>query len=216
MKESLRLGFKITLFITIPAMVGLMVCAVPIFSLLFMGGEFDYLKAEKAAEALRYYALGLAVVALARVLIPAFHALKDTRTPVMTAFCSFLLNAAFSLLLMGPLLHGGLALATTLSAGCNMALLFVLLRRKIGPFGGGKVLGSGVRTLIAAAPMGFLVRYGIGLTDWSRSGHKVIKGAVLGGSIGAGALLFILTAHLLHCEEVREAGALLRRKLLKR
>ena len=216
LKESLRFGLKITLFITIPAMVGLMVCATPIFSLLFMGGEFDYAKAVKSAEALRYYSLGLAVVALVRVLIPAFYALKDTRTPVVTAFIAFLLNAAFSLMLMGQLLHGGLALATTLSAGGNMALLLLLLRRKIGPFGCGRILVSGLRTLIAAVPMGFLVQYGIRLTDWSMSGQKAVKAGVLGGSIGAGVLLFILTAHLLHCEEVREAGELFRRKLRKR
>ena len=216
LKESLRFGLKITLFITIPAMVGLMVCAVPIFSLLFMGGEFDYTKAVKSAEALRYYSLGLAVVALVRVLIPAFYALKDTRTPVMTAFIAFILNAALSLLLMGPLLHGGLALATTLSAAGNMALLFFLLRRKIGPFGGGRILGSGLKTLLASVPMGFLVQYGIRLTDWSLSGQKAVKAGVLGGSIGVGVILFILTAHLLRCEEVREAGELFRRKFRKR
>ncbi len=216
LKESLRFGLKITLFITIPAMVGLMVCATPIFTLLFMGGEFDYVKAVRAAEALRYYSLGLAVVALVRVLIPAFYALKDTRTPVITAFISFVLNAVLSLLLMGPLLHGGLALATTLSSAGNMALLFFLLRKKIGPFGGGRILASGVRTLIAAIPMGFLVRYGMGLTDWSLSGQKVLKAGVLGGSIGAGVLLFLLTAHLLGCEEVTDARALIGRKFRKR
>ncbi len=216
LKESLRFGLKITLFITIPAMVGLVVCATPILSLIFMGGEFDYPKAVKAAQALQYYSLGLAVVAMVRVLIPAFYALKDTRTPVVTAFISFLLNAGLSMILMKPLLHGGLALATTLAAGCNMALLFFLLRKKIGGFGGGRILGSALKTLVAALPMGFLVWCGMGLTDWSAGGHKVEKATVLGGSIGAGVLLFILTAHLLGCEEVRDAGALVKRKFRKR
>lgn len=216
LKESLRFGLRITLFITIPAMVGLMVCAVPIFSLLFMGGEFDYAKAVNAAIALRYYSLGLAVIALVRVLIPAFYALKDTRTPVVTAFAAFILNAGLSLLLMKPLLHGGLALATTLSACGNMALLFILLRKKIGGFGGGRILLSGLRTLVATVPMGLIVWYGMGLTDWSLGGHKIEKTAVLGGSIGAGVLLFVLTAHLFRCEEVRDAGELLRRKFRKK
>ena len=216
LKESLRFGLRITLFITVPAMVGLMVCAVPVFSLLFMGGEFDYAKAVNAAAALRYYSLGLAVMALVRVLIPAFYALKDTRTPVMTAFVAFLLNALFSLLLMGPLRHGGLALATTLSAGGNMVLLYLFLRKKIGSFGGGRILISGIRTLAATVPMGFLVWYGMRMTDWSQGGHKLEKTAVLGGSIAAGVVVFVLTALLLRCEEVHDAGALLRRKLRKR
>lgn len=210
--DSLRFGLRITLFITIPAMVGLMVCATPVFSLLFMGGEFDYAKAIKSAEALRYYSLGLAMVAMVRVLIPAFYALKDTRTPVFTAFAAFLLNAALSLLLMGPLLHGGLALATTISAGGNMILLYIMLRRKIGSFGGGKILFSGLKTLTASLPMGLLVWYGVTLADWSQSGHKVIKATVLGASICSGTLLFILMAHLIGCEEIRDAGELFRRK----
>jgi putative peptidoglycan lipid II flippase len=135
---------------------------------------------------------------------------------VVTAFIAFLLNAVLSLLLMGPLLHGGLALATTLSAAGNLLLLLFLLRRKIGSFGGGRIFQSGLRTLVASVPMGFLVHYGIKLTDWSQNGHKAIKAVVLGGSIGAGVLLFIATAHLIRCEEVREAGALLRRRFQKK
>ena len=153
MKESLAFGLRLTLFITIPAMAGLLVCSTPIFSLLFMGGEFDYAKAVNSAQALLYYSLGLSFVAMTRVLAPAFYALKDTRTPVWTAFIAFLLNVVFSLLLMGPLLHGGLALATTLSALANMLLLLWFLRRKIGPFGGRRILFCGIKSLAASIPM---------------------------------------------------------------
>ena len=139
LKESLGFALRLTLFITIPAMAGLMVCSTPIFSLLFMGGAFDYNKAVNCAVALFYYAMGLSLVALVRVLVPAFYALQDTRTPVKVAFVAFILNLLFSLALMGPLLHGGLALASTLSALCQMAMLLYLLRGKIGRNSGGGV-----------------------------------------------------------------------------
>jgi len=213
MKESLAFGLRLTLFITIPAMAGLMVCATPIFSLLFMGGEFDYAKAVNSAQALFYYAIGLSFVALTRVLAPAFYALKDTKTPVWTAFAAFLLNLGFSLVLMGPLKHGGLALATTLSAFCNMLMLLWFLRRKIGPFGGRKVLVSAFKSVMAALPMSVAVYYACGLINWSISGQKGLKALVLAGAIAAGVAIYAVCARLLRSEDALEAIAVIRKKI---
>jgi putative peptidoglycan lipid II flippase len=213
MKESLAFGLRLTLFITIPAMAGLLVCSTPIFSLLFMGGAFDYAKAVNSAQALFYYSLGLSFVAMTRVLAPAFYALKDTKTPVWTAFVAFLLNVFFSLLLMKPLLHGGLALATTLSALANMLLLLWFLRRKIGPFGGRKVVSCGVKALAASIPMTVVVYYACHWVDWSQSGHKFTKLSVLGGAIGSGVLVYAVVARLLRSDEALEMISIIRKKL---
>jgi len=193
-----------------------MLCATPIFSLLFMGGAFDFVKAAKSAEALFYYAMGLSLVALVRVLVPAFYALKDTRTPVVVAFVAFLLNLLFSLLLMGPLLHGGLALASTLSALCNMVLLLWLLRRKIGPFGGRGIFLAGLKAVIASLPMALLVFWAMRLTDWTLAGHKGAKAMTLLGGIGGGVLIYFMCATLLRSEEARDALDLFRRKVVRR
>jgi len=216
MKESLSFGLRLTLFITIPAMAGLLACSTPIFSLLFMGGEFDYAKAVNSARALFYYSLGLSFVAMTRVLAPAFYALKDTRTPVWTAFVAFLLNVVFSLILMKPLLHGGLALATTLSALVNMLLLIWLLRRKLGPFGGRGIIVSGAKSLTASVPMGLIVFYACRMADWSQTGHKLIKLTVLGGAIGTGVLVYACFVRLLRSGEAMEMTAIIRNKLGRR
>ncbi len=65
-----------------------------------------------------------------------FYSLKDTTTPVYVVLVSFVFNV---IILIGPLNHawGGLALTTSLSATLNAGLLFVILRRKLGKFGGG-------------------------------------------------------------------------------
>lgn len=216
LKESLSFGLKLTLFITIPAMAGLLICSTPIFSLIFMGGAFDYAKAQQCAVALFYYSLGLSLVALVRVLVPAFYALKDTRTPVLTAFIAFVLNLCFSLVLMGPLKHGGLALASTLSALGNMVLLLYFLRKKIGPFGGRGILIAGGKAVVASIPMSFAVYWSMRLADWSQQGHKLVKGGVLGGAVGGGVVIYLVFAHLLRCEEAHEALTLFRRRVLKR
>ena len=213
MKDSLNYGICLTLFVTIPAMVGLLVCAEPLMTLLFMGGRFDYSMSVQSANALICYALGLSCVALVRVLAPAFYALKDTRTPVITAFISFLLNLCFSLWLMGPLKHSGLALASSLAAFANMALLFRLLRRKIGPMEGARLLSAGLRALAASLPMGLLCWWLLGMLDWSLPGQKLLKSGVLACVITIALLAYLLASRLLRSEEALEITAIIRRKL---
>lgn len=213
MKETLSFGLRLTLFITIPAMAGLMVCSTPIFSLIFMGGAFDYGTVVNSALALLYYSAGLSFVALTRVLAPVFYALKDTKTPVYTALMAFIINFCLSLALMGPLKHGGLALATTLSALCNMLMLLWLLRRKIGSFGGSAIMLTALKSAAASIPMAAAVWYSCSFVDWSQAGHKLLKGSVLGGSILCGSAVYMLAVKLLRSEEALDAVSLLRRKL---
>lgn len=201
MKESLSFGLRLTLFITVPAMAGLMICSIPIFSLLFMGGAFDYHKVVNSARALLFYSTGLSFVAATRVLVPAFYALGDTRAPLWAAFATFLLNLGFSLALMRTLGHGGLALATSLSALGNMILLFWLLRRKIGAFGGLILLRSGIKSLLASIPMAVMVWYSCVLIDWSQEGHKLFKGLCLGGAITAGVFVYAVCVMALRSDE---------------
>jgi putative peptidoglycan lipid II flippase len=190
-----------------------MVCAEPLIALLFMGGQFDHAMAQQSAKALIYYSFGLSCVALVRVLAPAFYALKDTRTPVVTAFIAFLLNLGFSLWLMGPLLHGGLALASSLSALGNMVLLFWLLRRKIGLLGGRRLLRTALTAVLASLPMGLAAWWLLGCMDWSADGHKLQKGIVVSLAVCVAVLLYGVVSRLLRSEEAVEFWGLVRRKL---
>lgn len=216
LKESLQFGLRLMIFITVPAMAGLIVSATPIFSLLFMGGEFDYPKALACGEALVQYSLGLTAVAMVRVIAPAFYALKDTRTPVLTAFVAFILNLLFSLILMGSMLHSGLALASSLSALGNMVMLFYFLRRKVGPLGGGKLLLVGGKSILAALPAGATALFLLQFVNWSATGEKLLKGGGLLAAILAAVVVYGAVSLLLRSEEAGEAAALLKKKLLKR
>lgn len=215
LKESLAFGLKLILFVTIPAMVGLMICATPIFSLLFMGGAFTYYSAVQSAHALLAYAAGLSMVAMVRILAPAFYSMKDTRTPVITAFIAFILNALLSLLLMIHFAHVGLALASSLAAMANMILLLWHMRLKIGAFNGKSVIATAIKSMLASIPMGALVYWGIGFMNWSETGHKLAKAGVLLSTIGGGAVLFFVVAHLLRCDEAHEIMRIVKRRLIK-
>ncbi len=213
MKDSLNYGIRLTLFVTIPALVGLIICSKPLMSLLFMGGQFDYNMARQSALALVYYSFGLACVALVRVLAPAFYAMKDTRTPVLTALVAFLLNLGFSLWLMGPLQHGGLALASSLAATGNMLLLFWFLHNKIGSLGAGRMFKTATVAAISSIPMGLSAWWLTTLYDWSLPGQKVIKALLVAGVVLVAVLVYGICSFILKSEEVREFSGIIKRKL---
>jgi len=116
LKETLSHALRLTMFITIPAMMGLIVLREPIIRLLFQRGAFDAFTTIMTAQALLFYSLGLWAFAALRVFVIAFYSLQDTKTPVKVAAVAMLANIGLSLALMGPLKHGGLALALSLAS----------------------------------------------------------------------------------------------------
>ena len=63
--------------------------------------------------------------------MPAFYALKDTRTPALISVFSVVLNIFFCFQLRGAYGFVGLALAASLAGVANFALLTYLLRSRI-------------------------------------------------------------------------------------
>lgn len=151
---TLSFALRLMFFIMIPAMVGLIVLRVPIITLLFQRGEFTPEATQKTAQALLYYTLGLSAIAGVRIIVPVFYAMKDTLTPVKCGALSVVLNIGCSLLLMGPLQHSGLALATSVSSFFNLGLLVWLLRRRLGRIGWQEILRSVGKLLLASGVLG--------------------------------------------------------------
>ncbi|MFH0771868.1 MAG: murein biosynthesis integral membrane protein MurJ [Candidatus Omnitrophota bacterium] len=153
-KDTLSFSLRAVFFITIPAAVGLIVLSEPIVRALFERGTFDSYSTRITSTVLFYYAFGLFAYAGVKILVSAFYSLKDTTTPVKTAFAAFIVNVTLNVILMFPLKVGGLALATSVSSVVNFFLLFHLLRKKIGPLGGLRIMKSFTRVGLAAAIMG--------------------------------------------------------------
>jgi putative peptidoglycan lipid II flippase len=134
---------------------------VPVIGLIYEHGRFSHGDTVAAADALTAYAVGLAGYAGIKVLAPAFYALGDARTPMLVSVVSIAVNLGLNWLLVRQvgLGHVGLALSTSAVALGNCALLYVFLRRRIGPLGGG--LGATLtRIVFAAVAMG---AFGLGL-----------------------------------------------------
>jgi putative peptidoglycan lipid II flippase len=119
----------------IPIAVAMTLLARPMVDVAFAGGLFDAQSAAYTSRALMFYAPGLIPFSLYKVLVPAFYALKDTRTPVRIGASmvglNIVLNIAFILTWPAGWEHAGLACATSLSSLLNVTILGVLLLRRI-------------------------------------------------------------------------------------
>ncbi len=124
------------LFIGLPAAVALIILANPILTTLFEYGKTTASDTLMSSLSLRAYACGLLAFMLIKVLAPGYFARQDTKTPVKIGIIAMALNMVFNFALVIPfhflwqIGHVGLALATSLSALVNAALLYRGLRKQ--------------------------------------------------------------------------------------
>ncbi|MBF0455043.1 MAG: murein biosynthesis integral membrane protein MurJ [Magnetococcales bacterium] len=209
--HDLDFGLRLVLMINIPATVGLVVLREPILSLLFERGAFDENATYLTAQALLAYGLGLTAFSAIKVLAPAFYAMKDTRTPVRIAIICMSSNMVLNVLLMIPLQHVGLALATTLSAFLNAFLLLRGLDKKVGYRIGRKFMITMGKTAIASGLLWIFLELAL-LSFWHGPTQTMEKALILLPLIFFGGLLFGLVIWLLKGEEMGALLAALRHK----
>lgn len=133
-KKTLVFFLENIFFIMIPTTVILAVCSRPIIHGLFERGEFNAYSTRITSEALMFYSLGLTAFAATKMLVTAFYALQDTRTPVKVATMCLILTMGFNAALMFPLKVSGIALSNAIVSTTNALVLFWLIRRKVSGF----------------------------------------------------------------------------------
>ena len=216
LRESFSYALKLVFFISIPAMIGLIILREPIVRLLFQRGSFDATTTRLTAEALFYYALGLWAFSGVRIVVATFYSLQDTTTPVKIAIVSLLLNILLSILLMKPMRHAGLALATSLSSGVNLVLLLAALRRRLGRICAYEVLLSIFKSVASATVMGSIIAvvWGWSAPICNQSTWYLL--ALIAGSVIAGCVVYATSASLFKCGELRPVLDMIKAGLGKR
>ena len=150
-------AMKLVFFITVPSMAGLIVLREPIVALLFKRGAFDADAARLTADALLCYSIGLWAFSAVRIVVSTFYSLQDTKTPMQMAVVSVVANIVLGIILMGPLAHGGLALATSLASMLNLGLLVWTLKRRLGSLDWKNILESVCKSAACSVMMGAVV-----------------------------------------------------------
>lgn len=216
-KKNMSLGLRSIIFITLPAAVGLVALRVPIVRVLYQQGEFTSQATLATAHAVLFYSLGMIGYAAQQLLNRTFYALQDTLTPVVIGILSIAINLVFNFTLIGPMGHGGLALAYSLAGIFNMLALLYCLRRKIGGINGWGLVISFVRSLMASVVMGLVVYFSAGYLestlDMTRKINQIIQ--VVGG-VGLGAGVYAVFALIFKSEEAMHAWNVLSRRFRRK
>jgi len=138
-RSTLFFALRKLMLVLIPAALLMIVFSHWIIHLVFQRGAFDAYSTHVTSQVMLYAALGLPFFGASRILVSAFYALQDTKTPVKAATVCLIVNVVLNVLLMFPLKVGGIALASSIAGAVNCFLLWKGLEsklwRQLGPKG---------------------------------------------------------------------------------
>lgn len=205
-KETLESSLRLVIVATLPAVAWLVVLSQPLVALLFEHGRFGAGDTVQTAGALVMYSLGVPGAAGVNVMVGAFYALDAPWLAVRASVVSVGVNLALNLLFVGPLAflglgHRGLALASSVAVTINLLQLLFYIRRRVGRFGGRRILDSFLRAGAASLLAGLACWAALlSLGSAWRRGPLVEGAVVLAGSV----LLMGLTWGLMRLFRVQE------------
>ena len=200
--DTVLRAIRMVILFALPAGIGLMVLSTPIIQLLFEHGQFGARATEMTAFALTMYSVGLVGQAANIILTRAFYAQQDTKTPVKLMAVTVVINLVFSLLFIGPLKHGGLALANSIASLVNTVLLTWFLNKRIPGMWNASALKFLLQTILATALMA-AAAWGVNASIAGAMAQYGTLGLAIqvGASISAGVFVLITAVFLMKMEE---------------
>jgi putative peptidoglycan lipid II flippase len=200
LRDSINRALRLALMEGISTGVGLYILAEPIVKVIYARRNFSPADAAQAAFVLQMYVLGMWSYCSYQILARAFYSLKDTTTPlkVSCALAGVNLLMLVTMVWVPSLGAGAFGLSTTLTFMLNAGILIYLLRKRLGLFGGRKILASVMRSVIASAVMAAVVY----LLQWQMK--DVPNWIIVATCVPAGAVVFVGMARLLGAAEISE------------
>ena len=205
------------LFLIIPTTALLIVLRAQIVRLVLGAGRFDWYDTVMTLQTLALFALSLFAQALILLLIRAFYALGDSKTPFVTGLIATFSNVLLAMLLTEPLGVRGLALAFSLSNILNFVLLWLALHTRLGRLDGTKILTSTGKILVATFMLA-LVSQATKYIIEPLIGTETFLGVCLqaAGAAVAGGGAYVAIGWLLRVEELTYLSDSLKKKLFKK
>jgi putative peptidoglycan lipid II flippase len=200
LRDSINRALRLALMEGIATGVGLYILAEPIVKVIYARRNFSSADAAQAAFVLQMYVIGMWAYCSYQILARAFYSLKDTRTPlrVSCALVGANLLMLVTMVWIPWLGAGAFGLSTTITFAINAVVLVFLLHKRLGLFGGRKILASVIRSVIAAAVMSAVVYL---LQSYMKDMRNWI---VVAACIPAGAIVFVGTTWMLGAPEIAE------------
>lgn len=206
--ELLVGGMKAVLLLIVPVAAVLVVVRHELIALLFQRAAFDAVATERTALAFLAYAPQLPFVVVDQLLIVAFYARKDTRTPVLVGVVGAAIYLVVALATVQPLGMPGLALANAVQNSAHAVILFALLVRRDG-MAAPAALGAFVSRLALAGAVAALAAWAVAQALAGALGPGVAgQVAMLIAGSSAGLLAYVAVLGALRVRELGEARRL--------
>ena len=202
-RRTLGMALRVVMLLIMPATAGLLVLATPVIALIFEHGAFEPYDTVRTAQALRLYLIGLPFAAVDQLLIFAFYARRDTRTPVLVGVLGVLTYLIVALTLITPLGMLGLVVASSVQLSVHALAMLYLSHRYFDGLRGQRLGATAVKVIVASAVTGVAVLLG---TPWLAGWGDLFAAwgellIVLAGGL-LGLLIYGVMAWMLRVEDV--------------
>ena len=207
-KQSLNRAVEIAAFLTIPAAFALAVIPDFLISGLYERGAFTSDTTIQVTKALRMFAYGVPAFVMLKVLTPAFFAREDTKTPMIYAGLSAVINIGLGLYLFKSIGFQGLALATTVAAWTNVVCLTWILLKDESFTPDIRLLSRLPRIILASAAMAVALIAIVASMSKYLTGNFAKDFIVIGFVCGIGFVIYAAAAALLRAfnmSDIRDA-----------
>jgi len=200
-KEKVNLiqnkALELSLFLSIPATIALLVASEEIISSLFGYGSFDELSVKNSAKALFYFAIGLPAFSLIKVFSAFFFARHNTKIPFYISLTSVLLNIFISIFFFKEVGFIIIPIATTISSWFNAILLFIFLKIKNFFSFNLVFINRFIKIIISSILMGIFFNYVIHFFNDKFIYQESFKSIYLIGVVISGLMFYLLIAILI-------------------
>jgi len=197
-------ALELSLFLSIPAAVALLIASEQIISALFGYGSFDEVGIKNSAKALFYFALGLPAFSLIKVFSSFFFARHNTKLPFYISLVSVLLNIIISVIFFQKIGFIIIPIATTISSWFNSILLFIFLKKE-NLFKFNLIFFSRlIRIIFSVIIMGFFFNYLIIYFAANLAYEQSYKSAYLVGLVLIGLISYLLIAVLIKAFKISD------------
>ena len=204
-------AFDLSMLLTLPATLALVVAAGPIIGALYQGGEYSLEDARVTGNILAILVTGLPAYVLVKVLTPAFYARKDVKTPVFIAMGVLIGGIVANFILIPEVGIYSLATVTSAGAWINFTLLFVILYSRNQFRMPGWLMARVSKQLVAALAMAASL-YAVKIAGGNLFFGGVLERALgLAALVGIGGIVYFAVAWMIGGMD-REAIASLRRR----
>ncbi len=189
-------ALELSLFLSIPAAIALVIASDEIISALFGYGSFNEIGIKNSGKALFYFALGLPAFSLIKVFSSFFFARHNTKLPFYISLVSVLLNVFISIIFFSKIGFIIIPIATTISSWFNSILLFIFLKKE-NLFNFNLIFFSTLlKIILSAITMGFFFNYLINFFEANLAYEQIYKAVYLIGIVVIGLIFYLLIAIL--------------------